>query len=278
MNNKLVLGTVQFGCQYGINSAGRPDEKTVLDILDLACNSGITNLDTSAAYGNAESVLGKVLSATGHSFQIISKYPESALAVEAVLEQTLTSLQVADIYGYLLHHFKVYCENPAIWKEFEVLKASGKVSKIGFSLYSPAELELLLERNVSFDLLQFPYNLFDRQFEPYLPLLKERGVEIHVRSTFLQGLFFKDRNALPAKLGPLRGYLEQLDDYAERSGMTVAEIALNFNLQNPFIDGVLIGVDTAGQLQDNLRNISDRKVQLSINVKEKELLNPANWK
>ena len=32
MNNKLVLGTVQFGCQYGINSAGRPDEKTVLEI------------------------------------------------------------------------------------------------------------------------------------------------------------------------------------------------------------------------------------------------------
>ena len=35
MNNKLVLGSVQFGCQYGINSAGRPDEKTVLEILDL---------------------------------------------------------------------------------------------------------------------------------------------------------------------------------------------------------------------------------------------------
>ena len=44
MNNKLVLGTVQFGCQYGINSAGRPDEKTVLEILDLAYHSGITNL------------------------------------------------------------------------------------------------------------------------------------------------------------------------------------------------------------------------------------------
>ena len=59
MNNKLVLGTVQFGCQYGINSAGRPDEKTVLEILDLAYHSGITNLDTSSAYGNAEYILGK---------------------------------------------------------------------------------------------------------------------------------------------------------------------------------------------------------------------------
>ena len=76
MNNKLVLGTVQFGCQYGINSAERPDEKTVLEILDLAYHSGITNLDTSSAYGNAEYILGKVLSASDSSFQIISKYPE----------------------------------------------------------------------------------------------------------------------------------------------------------------------------------------------------------
>ena len=60
--------------------------------------------------------------------------------------------------------------------------------------------------------------------------------------------------------------------------MTVAEVALNFNLQNPFIDGVLIGVDSVGQLQDNLRNISERKVELSIDVKEKELLNPGNLK
>ena len=87
MNNKLVLGTVQFGCQYGINSAGRPDEKTVLEILDLAYHSGITNLDTSSAYGNAEYILGKVLSASDSSFQIISKYPESGKSVATVLDQ-----------------------------------------------------------------------------------------------------------------------------------------------------------------------------------------------
>ena len=94
MNNKLVLGTVQFGCQYGINSAGRPDEKTVLEILDLAYHSGITNLDTSSAYGNAEYILGKVLSASDSSFQIISKYPESGKSVATVLDQTLTDLHV----------------------------------------------------------------------------------------------------------------------------------------------------------------------------------------
>ena len=278
MNNKLVLGSVQFGCQYGINSAGRPDEKTVLEILDLAYHSGITNLDTSSAYGNAEYILGKVLSASDSSFQIISKYPESGKSVATVLDQTLTDLHVSSVYGYLLHHFRVYQNNPEIWKEFLDLKERGKLKKIGFSLYSPSELEILLTDDVPFDLVQFPYNVFDRQFEPYLELLHKRGVEIHVRSTFLQGVFFMVRGRLPEKLKPLAPYLTKLDDYAQATDMTVAEVALNFNLQNPFIDGVLIGVDSVGQLQDNLRNISERKVELSIDVKEKELLNPGNWK
>ena len=37
--NKLVLGTVQFGCQYGINSAGKPDTQMVSEILNEAYNS-----------------------------------------------------------------------------------------------------------------------------------------------------------------------------------------------------------------------------------------------
>lgn len=278
MKHKLVLGTVQFGCQYGINSVGRPDEKAVGRILEFAAQNGLTTLDTSAAYGNAEEVLGKVIPQIKGDFRIVSKYPESDRVVEMVLEQTLQTLGVAEIYGYLLHHFSVYQNQPVVWEDFCRLKEEGKVKKIGFSLYSPAELEILLTREVPFDLLQFPYNLFDRQFEPYFPLLKDRGVEIHVRSTFLQGLFFKDRETLPVKLKPLVKYLRQLDDYAMRTGMTVPEIALNYNLQNPFVDGVLIGVDTVEQLQNNIRSISDKKVELSIEVEEKELLNPVNWK
>lgn len=278
MRSKLVLGTVQFGCQYGVNSTGRPDEQAVCEILKLAAHSSITTLDTSAAYGDAEEVLGKVIPQAGGPFQIISKYPESRETVGVTLEKTLHTLGRDRIYGYLLHHFGVYRNNPKIWEEFLCLKEEGKVEKIGFSLYSPAELEILLANDVSFDLVQFPYNIFDRQFEPYLELLKGRGVEIHVRSTFLQGLFFKDRNTLPEKLKSLGCYLQQLDDYAQTSGMTVAEVALNYNMQNPFIDGVLIGVDTADQLQDNIRSISNKKIEVKIEVKEKELLNPVNWK
>ncbi len=274
-SNKLVLGTVQFGCQYGINSEGRPDSQMVSEILDEARKGGITTLDTSAAYGNAEEVLGET--AAAQNFQIISKYPKSDKSIRDTLEGTLKCLGTAKLYGYLLHHFSVYTENKEVWNEFIQLKEEGKVEKIGYSLYEPHELELILNDGAPFDLIQIPYNIFDRQFEPYFERLKEMNVEIHVRSTFLQGLFFRDRNSLPDKLLPFKPYLVALDEYAKEAGLTVAEVALNYNIQNPFIDGVLIGVDTKEQLLTNFSSISDKKIELSINVKEKELLKPVNW-
>lgn len=275
--SKIVLGTVQFGCQYGINSVGRPNEDEVRRILVCAAEAGITKLDTSSAYGESEKVLGECIPNYAQ-FQIISKYPKSDVSVREMFMGSLERLKVQKLYGYLLHHFEVYRNNPNVWDEFRALREKGLVEKIGFSLYSAEELELLLANRVDFDILQYPRNIFDKQFEAYLPRLKERGVEVHVRSTFLQGLFFKDRNALPEKLQPLKQYLEQLDDYAQMHQMTISELAMNFNIQNECLGGVLIGVDTLEQLKTNIQMVSDRPVDLKIDVQEKELLNPVNWK
>ena len=277
MKSKLVLGTVQFGCSYGINSAGRPDTAMVASILSKASGSGIIFLDTSSAYGDAEDVLGRCIP-DGAEFRIISKYPKGRGPVRNEFENSLKRLGRTSLYGYLMHHFQIYQENKAVWKEFRALRESGRCSKVGFSLYSPQELEVLLEDGVDFDILQIPRNIFDRKFDPYFPLLKRRGVEIHVSSTFLQGLFFKDREALPEKLLPLKKYLLQLDGIAASTGESVAELAMGFNLGNPAIDGVLIGVDNLSQLEANLKSADARPLEMDINIKEQELLNPVNWK
>lgn len=273
---KLVLGTVQFGLQYGVNSAGRPCVDTVKGILIEAAKGGVSTLDTSSAYGNSEEILGDCIT-PGESFKIVSKYPKGQTTVGEMFDESLKRLKVDHLYGYLLHHFEIYRDNPELWNEFVALKESGKVKKIGFSLYEPDELEIILKNKSQFDLLQIPFNIFDKKFLPYLEELHEKGVEIHVRSTFLQGLFFKNRDSLPEKLLPLRKYLIQLDEYSKESGLSISEIALNHNLQNPNIDGVLIGVDNVAQLQTNLASIKDVPLDIHIEVKEKELLNPVNW-
>ena len=273
---KLVLGTVQFGLQYGVNSAGRPSEDAVKSILKEAAKGGITTLDTSSAYGNSEEILGECIT-PDKSFKIVSKYPKGETPVGEMFNDSLERLRVSQLYGYLLHHFEVYKNNPQVWDEFIALKESGKVQKIGFSLYTPAELELILKNGSPFDIIQVPFNIFDKKFLPYMKELHEKGVEIHVRSTFLQGLFFKDRNALPEKLQPMKKYLLQLDEFSQKSGLSISEIALNYNLQNPYIDGVLIGVDNVEQLQMNLNSVKDTPIDIEIEVKEQELLNPVNW-
>ncbi len=274
--SKIVLGTVQFGLQYGVNSAGRPSQEAVKGILEGAAKGGITTLDTSSAYDNSEEVLGESI-ATPDQFKIVSKYPKGEMPVSEMFNSSLKRLKVDQLYGYLLHHFEVYKNNPAVWDEFVALKESGMVQKIGFSLYSPEELEFILKNGSPFDLIQVPFNIFDKKFLSYMKDLHEKGVEIHVRSTFLQGLFFKDRNALPEKLLPMKKYLLQLDDFSKKSGLSISEIALNYNLQNPYIDGVLIGVDNVEQLKTNLSSVKETPIDIEIEVKEQELLNPVNW-
>lgn len=273
---KLILGTVQFGVQYGINSAGRPSEEAVKGILAAAAKGGIDTLDTSSAYGNSEEILGECITHE-EGFKIVSKYPKGEMPVGEMFKSSLNRLKVDKLYGYLLHHFEVYKNNPKIWDEFVALKESGKVQKIGFSLYTPEELQFILDNKSPFDLIQVPFNIFDKKFLPLMKEVHEKGVEIHVRSTFLQGLFFKDREALPEKLKPMKKYLLQLDEFSKQSGLSISEIALNYNLHNPYIDGVLIGVDNVSQLIMNLASVKDTTIDVNIEVKEKELLNPVNW-
>ena len=274
--SKIVLGTVQFGLHYGVNSAGRPSEEAVKGILAEAAKGGITALDTSSAYGNSEEILGKCAT-PDEGFKIVSKYSKGETSVAEMFNGSLRRLKVKQLYGYLLHHFEVYKNNPKVWDEFIALKESRKVQKIGFSLYTPEELQFILDHNSPFNLIQVPFNIFDKKFLPYMKELHEKGVEIHVRSTFLQGLFFKDREALPEKLKPMKKYLLQLDEFSKKSGLSISEIALNYNLQNPYIDGVLIGVDNVSQLQTNLASVKDIPIDIEIDVKEQELLNPVNW-
>jgi aryl-alcohol dehydrogenase-like predicted oxidoreductase len=266
---------------YGINNPDKQKTSTkeVGAILKQAYEVDISMLDTSYAYGDSETIIGRSISNTDFRFKIISKYPENVGKVKDVFNRSLKRLKTDHIYGYMVHHFDYFKSNTHIWNDFRALKESSKVEKIGFSVYNTSDLSYLLDNDIQFDIIQFPYNIFDRQFAPYFAELKSRGVEIHVRSTFLQGLFFKERESLPEYLKPLKKYLLILDNFAKEENLTIEEVALNYNIQNPYIDGVLIGVDNVKQLQKNINAVQkNTTIDIQIDVKEKELLNPVNWK
>ena len=76
-----------------------------------------------------------------------------------------------------------------------------------------------------------------------------------------------------------------IKEIAKRNQLSIGEICLGFAINNPLINKVVIGIDNLSQLKENVRicqidDLSEEIINelLSIEVKEKNLLNPANWK
>ena len=281
--NKLILGTVQFGLSYGINnSTGKVSKSDVSKILSEAKAKGLSILDTSYAYGESEVVLGELLENDNY-FKIVSKLPRTTKSPQLIFNETTQRLKKNKLYGYLIHHFDFFKENQGIWADIQTFKKDGLIEKTGFSLYHPSELEYLFLQKIDFDLLQIPYNILDKTFKPYLKELKQRNIEIHTRSVFLQGLFFKSVEELPVKLKPLKPYLIAITEFCKEQSITIEELALNGVIHHPDIDGVLVGVDNITQFQKNIQSVwTEIPAKFSefintLDVKEKELLNPANW-
>ena len=287
MIERIALGTAQFGMAYGINnSAGKVRQAEVGRILDFAMTNGVTTIDTAAAYGNSEQVLGQCMKTHTSTFVIVSKFDSSqGLNAEKAFERSTAKLGVNSLHGYLLHNFSEYlASNGRVWEELTELRRARKVAHTGFSLYHPSELELLREKKIDFDLIQFPYSVLDRRFQDSLASLKESGVEIHVRSVFLQGLVFSDVSKLPRFFDALLPRLRKLRSFSEKTGVSIAGLCMGMVLQNALVDRAVLGVDS---LEDLAANVRCAKEAASANVdweqvndiacSDERLILPINW-
>lgn len=250
--SKLSLGTAQFGLDYGINNTrGRIPSKEVFQILDAAHSGGIDTLDTASVYGDSEKVLGDYLRKSSRKFRIVSKTKEvSEKTAKISLRNSLKTLGVRSLYAYLLHDFEAFANDPSAWRTMQALKDTGVVDKVGFSLYRPRELDWILDHQVQADIIQVPVSIFDQRFLPVLEKARGRGIEIHARSVFLQGLAFKDIEGLDRRFEDMRGPLGELRSLSARTCFSLSRLCFGFVARSPFIDRVVVGVDGLAQLQE----------------------------
>ena len=269
---KLGLGTVQFGLNYGIsNNLGQTDISEVDKILGTAHQYNVDLIDTASAYGNAQNVLGQFdLS----SFKVVSKFmPTQNEKLEVLLKNSLEKLNIYKLYAYLAHRPLSLLENNW-WRELNELKEKGFVQKIGCSLNEPSELDALLKRGYSPDIIQVPFNYFDHRFEEQMKRLKIHGCEIHTRSTFLQGLFFIKSDDLNSFFDEVKPHLKKLQNRYD----SLEKHLLNYVLEKDFIDRVIIGVENNNQFLQNLKSLHE-KGQLpeeDFNISNKILM-PTHW-
>lgn len=285
MPTEIILGTVQLGLNYGINnSIGKPSLPDAFEILDFAWKNGVRYLDTADAYGDAQSIIGLYQEETQNRFHINSKFTANSISVENQLNKTLGELKSEKLNIYFFHNFKDYKNNPALLNELLVLKQSNRIDKIGLSVYDKEEMRLaIVEPEI--DVIQTPYNLLDNSNErgELLVEAKAHNKLIQIRSVFLQGLFLKSPESLPARLSPLKQSLEAIHTIAKNANLTIQELAVSYILEQPLIDEIILGVENVEQLEENLKllhtnfpnTISNEIDQIKIN--ETELLYPKNW-
>ena len=279
--NKLALGTVQFGLDYGItNSKGQVQIEEVKSILEYARENNINTLDTAASYGNSEEVLG---SASIDDFQVITKTISLRSGVDEVIkrfQQSLTYLNKLSVNGLLIHNINEieHKSFDTLFNQLNELKNKGLIKKIGFSAYTPEQVDFLL-KNFDFDLIQVPFNVFDNRLIQggQLKALNNKGIEIHARSVFLQGILL-DFNNIPCYFSTWKKEFNDYQEVVKDRGLSLIEYALNYALNVEEIDKVLVGVNSKEQLIDIVNAAQKQATTNAFTINNLDLLNPSRWK
>jgi aryl-alcohol dehydrogenase-like predicted oxidoreductase len=257
---RLGLGTVQFGYNYGVsNSVGRPGESEISAILEYAAASGIVYLDTAAAYGEAEALIGR-LSPASHRFRIVTKLapiaaerlePRHVGEIVGSIEASCDRLKSDRLYAVLVHEARDLAKPGAefIVEALEDARRQGFVERIGASVYDADGLSLVTTRFRP-QLVQLPLNVLDRRLarDGWLARLKATGAEIHARSIFLQGLLLMRPSELPPFFEPMRKALADMQARFARSNASTLAAALAFVLRQEHIDVLVVGVNRLSEL------------------------------
>lgn len=284
--SQLVLGTAQFGLDYGINnSLGKIDLAGAADIIRICKDSGIKQLDTAQAYGDSEFVLKECLKIVPQNFLIHTKFSFQAGIKDPdfYLKKSLRNLGVSSLGFFFFHKYSDFIEYGGLnvpKSDFLEEKTLG----LGVSIYDDDEFEFAIGRNFV-KAIQIPLNVFDfssRKME-LVGKAKEKGISVFSRSVFLQGLFFMDTETLPPKLKSFAPALNELNRISENSNISKIALSLGFVKNLNLIDGVLIGVDSKKQLIQNLKAWSQDipseviKDLRRIQVADKSILRPNTW-
>lgn len=287
MINKLILGTANFGMEYGISCGRKLSKEEVFKIINRALSEGIWGLDTAIAYGDAHKVLGEYIKREHRSFRIITKLPSEDYKtyqdVHSRVLQSLEHLELKQVNVLMLHSFQTLLKyKELIISSLKSLKEEGIIESYGISVYHPEEVFEFYKACKEPFAVEFPLNVFDRRFVPYLQDWKKEGFVLFARSVFLQGLFFLPEDRLKGVFEKVKDKILSIRELSKRLNLDIACLCLNFVASFRELDGFIVGVDSVEQLVHNincLRNSVYLETQLEeLEVKDERIILPYMWK
>lgn len=255
---KLGIGTAALGLPYGIGGQHMAHD-TAAGLLRDALDAGVGYVDTAAAYGDAETVVGLVaprLRAT--RARVCTKLTVPACRASgalAAMNESLARLQLESVDTVLLHSADTAALRDASLRVgLEGLVAAGLTTRIGVSTYG-AQDAAFAQSLPWVQSLQVEHSILNPSV---LRALGERGaarnrVEVIARSVLCKGLLTTRRSQAGAVTARIAATLDDLEAFARDRGLDLPGLALRFALDSPGVDVVLVGVSSGAELAAALR-------------------------
>jgi aryl-alcohol dehydrogenase-like predicted oxidoreductase len=276
-----------------ITHGSQVEEDAAAACVSAALDEGITTFDTADVYAGtrAEEVLGRALRGRRReSLEIFTKvyWPtgsgrnDSGLSRKHIHESingSLRRLQTDYVDLYQAHRFDHETPLEETLRAFDDLVRQGKVLYIGVSEWRADEIEraMKIADEMGLDRIisnQPQYSMLWRVIESeVVPLSEREGVGQIVWSPIAQGVL--TGKYLPGQAPPTgsratdesggAGFIkrlmrdevltrvQQLKPIAEEAGLSMAQLAVAWVLQNPNVSAAIIGASRPEQVRDNVR-------------------------
>lgn len=281
----LALGTVQFGLAYGAAGRGEPvPAAEVREILAEAWRSGVRVLDTAPVYGDIEPRLADL--AGSHSFAYVTKIPalpkdaSSEAAARFVRDSIATSrVRLGEGLSTILFHNGddlLASSGEAAW-EAATRAVAGTSARLGGSFYSP-DAALAARARFPIAVAQLPGNAFDQRLAALAAGLA--GVEVHLRSVFLQGILLQPLARAVALLPQATAALTAWTHWCARQGVSPLRAALGIARSLPNVRYCVVGVDRVAHLRDIVtawREASPMQAP-ALASGDEEIIDPRRWR
>jgi aryl-alcohol dehydrogenase-like predicted oxidoreductase len=286
----LCFGTGTFGGGTEFFKAwGNTQVDEARRLVHTCLDAGVNFFDTANVYshGASEEILGKAIAGIRDQLLISTKatfpmsdkpndYGSSRLHLIRACDDSLRRLGTDYIDVYHLHGFDANTPMEETLSALDTLVKSGKVRYLACSNFSGWHLMKALSVSERYGWSKYVaqqsyYSLVNRDFEwELMPLGIDQKIGTLVWSPLASGLLTgKYRRNAPAPNARvaqggspvpkdtidnerLYRIIDVLDDLSAETGKTPAQVALNWLLQRPTVDTLIIGARTEEQLKQNL--------------------------
>jgi aryl-alcohol dehydrogenase-like predicted oxidoreductase len=251
---KLGLAAAQFGLDgMSASPRARSPEMEARDILNIAARARLSVLDVSGNYGRAEQVLGDLIPRPV-PFRVTLAAARADRGPDFVEAEVLASLRrlgleradaiivssPAELFGP---------HGAAVWDRLARLRDQGLFAKIGVAAHASDD-PVGVARRFKPDILQAPASLLDQRLlaDGSLQRIAGMGIEVQLRSIFLNGLLFLPPDRVPAQLKGASGRLSKVRRMIAEGRSDPLQAALGFALSRVEASAVLVGVTSAAEL------------------------------